>query len=119
MFSTLLLEKVSQFRVSIYAGNLIVNYIPHVLLDLVVVRLNVGFHLVLILRGIFEIGQDWNRHIFFHFGIDFFTVHDNLCVKNLLVNALVDVVGNRSDKYSLCQCGNLARWNKRIHLRVE
>ena len=112
MFSTLLLEKVSQFRVSIYAGNLIVNYIPHVLLDLVVVRLNVGFHLVLILRCIFEIGQDWNRHIFFHLSIDFFAIHNNLCVKNLLVNALVNVVGNSSDEYTLRERGNLARRDK-------
>ncbi len=92
MVSTLLLKKVSQFRVCVYAGNLIVNYIPHVLLYFVVVCLNVGSHLVLILRGILEIGQDWNRHIFFHFCVNFFAVHDNLCVKNLLVNALVDVV---------------------------
>ena len=40
-------------------------------------------------------------------------------MENLLLNAFVEVVGHRTDKHSLRQAGNLARRDKRIHLRVD
>ena len=40
-------------------------------------------------------------------------------MENLLFYTLVEVVGHRTDKHSLCKPGNLARRDKRVHLRVD
>ena len=53
------------------------------------------------------------------FPFHLFGIHHNLAVENLLLDALVEVVGHRTDKHTLRKTGNLARRDERVHLRVD
>ncbi len=51
--------------------------------------------------------------------LDLVVVNDNLGMKNLLVDALVEIVGDSPDKHTLRQSRDLARRDKGVHLGVE
>ena len=40
-------------------------------------------------------------------------------MKNLLVNTLVEVIGDSTYKHTLCQCRDFTRRNERIQLGIE
>lgn len=90
----------------------------HFLLDAPVIRLPRFLHAVVAVP-VREIGNDGYRLVGFLFALHPLGIHDNLTVENLLLDALVEVVLHRTDKHSLRQSGNLARRDKRVHLRVD
>ena len=90
----------------------------HFLLDAPVIRLHRFLHAVVAVL-IREVGNDGYLLIGFFLTLHLFGIHDNLTMENLLLDALVEIVRHRTDKHSLRQAGNLARWDKRIHLRVD
>jgi len=67
------------------------NNLPHVGFDTVVVLLNYLFHAVFtILVG--EIRDQRNRLVYSRFSYNFYIIHHDLRMKNLLLNAFVEVV---------------------------
>ena len=90
----------------------------HLLLDAPVIRLHRFLHAVVAVP-VGEVGNDGYLLVGLLLALHLLCVHDNLTVKNLLFNALVEVVGHRTDKHALRQSGNLARRDKRVHLRVD
>ena len=66
-----------------------------------------------------ELRDDGNGLIGFHIGKDFGGVYNYLSVENLLVDALIEVVGDGSDKHALCEVGNRAWRYKTIELRGD
>ena len=46
-------------------------------------------------------------------------VNDNLGMEDLLLDTLVEVVGNRTDKHTLGKSANLARRNETVHLGID
>ena len=107
-----------QCRIVLYALQLVGDNLSHVGFDTVVVLLYHLFHAVLSVL-IREIGNDGYRLVGFLLPFYFFSVHDNLAVKNLLLDALVERVGNGAYEHSLRQGGNLRGRDQRIHLRVD
>ena len=53
-----------------------------------------------------ELRDDGNGLIGFHLGRDFGGIHHNLCVEDFLLDALVEVVGDGSNKHALCEVGD-------------
>ena len=90
-----------------------------ILFHFVVIALYGGFHLRLVRRVVLEIG--YQRYGLIGGGLrrHFLGVHKDLGMKNLLVDPLVEIVADGTDKHSLRESGNLACRNKRIHLRVD
>ena len=107
-----------QCRVVMYALQLIGDNLFHVRLDAVVVLLYYFLHAVVAVL-ICKVGNDGYRLVGFLFTLHLLGIHDNLTVENLLLDTFVEVVGHRTDKHSLRKPGNLARWDKRVHLRVD
>ena len=60
-----------------------------------------------------------NGLIGFHFGRDFGGVYNYLSVEDLLLDALVEVVGDGSDKHALCEVGDFGSRDKAIELRGD
>ena len=90
--------------------------------DVLLHTLIVGFDsLTEIIGAIFvcELRDDGNGLIGFHLGRDFGGIHHNLCVEDFLLDALVEVVGDGSNKHTLCEVGDFGSWNKTIELRGD
>ena len=118
MIMLFLLQQMRQRRIVLYALQFVGDNLPHVGFDPVVVLLYLLFHAVLAVL-VREIGNNGYRLVGFLLPLYFFSVHDNLSVENLLLDALVEVVGHRTDKHTLRKTGNLARRDERVHLRVD
>ena len=113
-----LLQQMFQIFVISDAFQLFLNNLFHLLLDAPVIRLHCFLHAVFAIL-VREVGNDGYRLVGFLFTLHLLGIHDNLTVENLLLDTLVEVVGHRTDKHALRQSGNLARRDKRVHLRVD
>lgn len=103
-----LLQQMFQIFVISDAFQLFLNNLFHLLLDAPVIRLHRFLHAVVAVP-VSEVGNDGYLLVGFFLAFHLLCIHDNLAVKNLLFNALVEVIGHRTDKHSLRQAGNLAR----------
>ena len=61
-----------------------------------------------------ELCDDGNGLIRLHLGENLGGIHYNLCVKNLLLDTLVEVVGDSSDKHALCEVGDFGSRDETI-----
>ena len=113
-----LLQQMFQIFVISDAFQLFLNNLFHLLLDAPVIRLHCFLHAVFAIL-VREVGNDGYRLVGFLLAFHLLGIHDNLTVENLLLDTLVEVVGHRTDKHALRQSGNLARRDKRVHLRVD
>lgn len=113
-----LLQQMFQIFVISDAFQLFLNNLFHLLLDAPVIRLHCFLHAVFAIL-VREVGNDGYLLVGFFLAFHLLCIHDNLAVKNLLFNALVEVIGHRTDKHSLRQAGNLAGRDKRVHLRID
>ena len=66
-----------------------------------------------------ELRDDGNGLIGFHFGRDFGGVYNYLSMEDFLLNTLVEVVGDGSDKHALCEVGDFGSRDKTIELRGD
>ena len=96
----------------------ILDYLLDIFLDLVVVVLYGLLHAVVAIR-IQEIVDDGDRLIMAFLSLYLVGVNDNLGMEDLLLDTLVEVIGNRADKHSLGESANLARRNETVHLGVD
>ena len=117
-FYLLLLQQIFQVIIARDALQFLLHNLLHLFLDTPVVRLHRFFHAVVAVL-VREIGNDRNFLVGTFLPLHLLGIHHNLTVKNLLLDALVEVVGHRTDKHTLRKTGNLARWNERVHLRVD
>ena len=97
---------------------LILDYLLDILLDLVVIVQNSLLHAVVAI-GILEVVDDGDRLIMAFLSLYLVGVNDNLGMEYLLLDTLVEVIGNRADKHSLGESANLARRNKTVHLGID
>ena len=97
---------------------LILDYLLDIFLDLVVVVLYGLLHAVVAI-GILEIVNDRDRLIMAFLSLYFVGVNDYLGMEYLLLDTLVEVIGNRADKHSLGESANLARRNETVHLGID
>ena len=97
---------------------LILDYLLDILLDLVVVVLNGLLHAVVAI-GILEVVDDGDRLIMAFLSLYFVGVNDNLGMEDLLLYALGEVVGNRSNKHTLGESANLTWRNETVHLGID
>ena len=67
---------------------------------------------------ILKISQYRDGYISGFLRLDFFGVHNNLGMENLLGYALVDIVADSAHKDSLRQCRDFTLRNQAVHLRV-
>ena len=109
----------TESRIFADALQLSLHNVLYILFHLIIVELYGCFHLRLVRRVVLEIGNQRNRLIGGSLRCHFLGVHHNLGMKNLLVDANVEIVADRPNKHTLRQSGNLACRNKRIHLRVD
>ena len=63
--------------------------------------------------------DDGNGLIRLHFGRNLGNIHHNLSVENLLVDTFIKVVGEGSDKHTLCEVGDFESRDKTIELRGD
>ena len=117
-FYLLLLQQMLQVVIACDALQFIQHNLLHLFLDALVVRLYCFLHTVVAVL-VREIGNDRNSFVGTFLLLHLLGIHHNLTVKNLLLDALVEVVGHRTDKHTLRKTGNLARRDKRVHLRVD
>ena len=113
-----LLQQMFQIIVVGNTLQLVSDNLLHLLLDAPVIRLHHFLHAVFAIL-VREVGNDGYRLVGFLLALHPLGIHDNLTVENLLLDTLVEVVGHRTDKHALRQSGNLARRDKRVHLRVD
>ena len=97
---------------------LILDYLLDILLDLVVVVLNGLLHAVVAI-GILEVVDDGDRLIMAFLSLYFVGINDNLGMEDLLLYALGEVVGNRSNKHTLGESANLTWRNETVHLGID
>ena len=97
---------------------LILDYLLDILLDLVVIVQNSLLHAVVAI-GILEVVDDGDRLIMAFLSLYLVGVNDNLGMEYLLLDTLVEVIGNRADKHSLGESTNLAWRNETIHLGID
>lgn len=97
---------------------LILDNLLDILLDLIVVVLYGLLHAVVAIR-ILEVVDDGDRLIMAFLSLYLVGVNDNLGMEDLLLDTLVEVIGNRADKHSLGESANLARRNETVHLGVD
>ena len=107
-----------QFLIIGDALQLILDYLLDILLDLVVVVLYGLLHAVIAVR-IQEVVDDGEFLITAFLTFHLFGIDNNLGMENLLFDAFVEVVGNRTDKHTLFQTTNLAQRDKAVHLGVD
>lgn len=117
-FYLLLLQQIFQVIIARDALQFLLHNLLHLFLDTPVVRLHRFFHAVVAVL-VREIGNDRNFLVGTFLPLHLLGIHHNLAVKNFLFDTFVEVVGHRTDKHSLRQSGNLARRDKRVHLRVD
>lgn len=63
-----------------------------------------------------ELRDDGDGLVSLGLGSNFSNIDDDLSVEDLLLDALVEVVGDGSDEHALCEVGNLAGRYKTIEL---
>ncbi len=63
-----------------------------------------------------KVGDDGDFAVRFGLGGDPLVIDHDLGVENLLLDALIEIVGDRSDEHPLRQIGNLRGRNKAVHL---
>jgi hypothetical protein len=114
----LVLQQVLQLRVGLDALQLIGDNLPHLSTDAVVVLLNHLLHTVVAV-GIGEVRDDGDRLVSLFLAFHLLGIHHYLTMKNLLLDALIEVVRHRADEHALRERGNLARRDKALHLRVD
>ena len=114
----LLLYQVLQVLIVGDTPLLILDYLLDILLDLVVVVLNGLLHAVVAI-GILEVVDDGDRLIMAFFSLYLVGVNDNLGMEDLLLYALGEVVGNRSNKHTLGETANLAWRDETVHLGID
>ena len=78
----------------------LLNNLLHLLLDAPVVRLHRFLHAVVAVL-VRKIGNDGDFLVSPFLPLHLLGIHHNLAVKNLLLDALVEVVGHRTDKHTL------------------
>lgn len=114
----LVLQEVLQFRVGLYALQLVGDNLPHLCTDTVVVLLNHLLHVVVAV-SIGKVRDDGNRLVCLFLTLHFLGIDHNLTMENLLLNALAEIVGDGSHEHALRERGNLARRNQALHLRID
>ena len=92
--------------------------LPHLRTDAVVVLLNHLLHAVVAV-GIGEVRDDGDRLVSLFHALHLPGIHHYLTMKNLLLDALVEIVRHRPDEHALREHGNLARQDKALLLRVD
>ena len=97
---------------------LVLDNLLDILFYLVVVVLYGLLHTVVAI-GILEVIDDGDRLIVAFLPLDFLGIHNNLGMKYLLFDTLIEVIGNRADKHTLGKSANLARRNETVHLGVN
>lgn len=107
-----------QVFVTCDALQFILDNLFDILLYLIVVVLNSLLHAVVAI-GILEVVDDGDRLIMAFLSLYFVGVNDNLGMEDLLLYALGEVVGNRSNKHTLGESANLARWDETVHLGID
>ena len=117
-FYLLLLQQIFQVIIARDALQFLLHNLLHLFLDAPVVRLHRFLHAVVAVL-VREIGNDGDFLVSTFLPLHLLGIHHNLAVENLLLDALVEVVGHRTDKHTLRKPGNLARRDKRVHLRVD
>lgn len=97
MFSNYAFQEVAKYRIILYSLNLICDDVLYILLYLRVVPLDFSSHLGLIFGLILEVRnqRDWLIGLFFLGNL--VSINDNLGMKNLLLDALPEVVGYGSN----------------------
>ena len=107
-----------QLRVCLDAPDLVGDNLPDLVLDAVVVGVDLLLHgVVAVLVG--EVDDLRYLHVAGGLPSDLLVIHDNLGMENLLLDALVEVVGYRPDEHALREVRNLARRNEAVHLGVD
>ena len=109
----------TQSRVRHDALLLVVDNLDGIVLDLLVVALDNRLHLTAVGSGVLKVSKHRDRLIACRLRVDLLAVDYYLGMKNLLVNALVNVVAYSPDKHTLRESGDLARRDKAVHLSVE
>ena len=99
-FLFLFLYQMLQVFVTCDALQFILDNLFDILLYLIVVVLNSLLHAVVAI-GILEVVDDGDRLIMAFLSLYFVGVNDNLGMEDLLLYALGEVVGNRSNKHTL------------------
>lgn len=89
-----------------------------ILLDLIVVVLYGLLHAVVAI-GILEVVDDGDRLIMAFLSLYLVGVNDNLGMEDLLLYALGEIVGNRSNKQTLGETANLAWRDETVHLGID
>ena len=112
----LVLQQMLQFGVGLDALQLVGDNLPHLGTDAVVVLLN-HLHAVVAV-GVGEVRDDGDGLVSLFLTLHFIGIYYNLTVKNLLLDALIEVVRHRADEHALRECGNLARGYQALQLRV-
>ena len=107
-----------QVFVTCDAIQFILDNLFDVLLYLIVVVLNSLLHAVVAIR-IQEIVDDGDRLIMAFLSLYLVGVNDNLGMEDLLLYALGEVVGNRSNKHTLGETANLAWRDETVHLGID
>ena len=107
-----------QLRISLDAPDFVSDNLPDLALDAVVVGVDLLLHgVVAILVG--EVDDLRYLHVAGGLPPDLLVIHYNLGMENLLLDALVEIVGYRTDEHTLREVGNLARRDKAVHLGVD
>ena len=66
-----------------------------------------------------EVSDNGDRLVGFHLGRDFNRVYNYLSVEDFLLDTLVEVVGDGSDKHALCEVGDFGSRDETIELRGD
>ena len=107
-----------QLRISLDALNFVGDNLPDLVLDAVVVGVDLLLHgVVAVLVG--EVDDLRYLHVAGGLPPDLLVIHYNLGMENLLLDALVEIVGDRTDEHTLREVGNLACRNEAVHLGVD
>lgn len=113
------LHEFTEFRVFCYTDFLILDYLPDLRLYTVVVVLYHPLHFALARHLVDKTVDDRDFLVAFSLPPYLVVVNDNLGMKNFLVDALVEVVGDSPDKHTLRQSRDLARRDEGVHLGVK
>ena len=97
-----------QFRVGLDALQLVGDNLPHLGTDAVVVLLYRFLHAVVAV-GIGKVRDDGDRLVSLFLALHLPGIHHYLAMKNLLLDALIEVVRHRTNEHALRERGNLAR----------
>ena len=107
-----------EFGISLDAFDFVGDNLLDLVLDTVVVRINLLLHgIITVLVG--EVDNLRYLHITGGFPLDLLVIHDNLGVENLLLDALVEVIGDCTDKHTLRQVADFGSRDKAIHLGID